>query len=95
MHHAIEHNTKYFRIDPVQYILLRRGSQWKPMVAKISISLFGLYFATEMNAKGYIESMDKSFITGFFAIMASYTVITSSLYFLSYPLGEHVTELPV
>ena len=27
--------------------------------------------------------------------MSSYCIITSSLYFISYPLGERVTELPV
>ena len=62
MHKAVEHNTKYFKVDPIQYILLRRGSQWRPMVAKISVCLLGLFFSSNMSAKGHIESVDKGFI---------------------------------
>ena len=62
MHRAVEHNTKYFRVDPIQYILLRRGSQWRPMIVKISICLLGLFFSSQMRAKGLIETVDKSFV---------------------------------
>lgn len=95
MHKAVEQHTKYFRVDPVKYILLRRGAQWKQMLTKIAFFLSGLYFISNMEAKGSIESEDKHFIEGFFLLMSSYTIVTSSLYFLSYPLGERMSELPV
>ena len=95
MHRAVEHNTKYFRVDPIQYILLRRGSQWRPMVTKIAVCLLGLFFTSNASAKGLIENADKHFVESFFLLMASYSIVTNSLYFISYPLGERLTELPV
>ena len=65
------------------------------MVIKIAASLFGLLIASSMGAKGWIENVDKHFIESFFVLMASYSVITSSLYFISFPLGEFFTKVPV
>ena len=65
------------------------------MVVKIALCLIGLLYVTFMPAKSYIENVDKNYAESFFMIMASYTVITSSLYFISYPMGEKMNEIPV
>lgn len=53
MHKAVEHNTKYYRVDPIQYIFLRRGSQWRPMLVKITACGLGLFFTAGMSASSY------------------------------------------
>ena len=95
MHRALDKHTKYYRLSPAQFIFLRRGSKWMPMLVKIFINLICLFIAIQMPADSDFDKDDRAWIIGFFTFMAVYYMITSSLYILTYPLGEFVTELPV
>ena len=65
------------------------------MIAKIAVCLLGFFLASNASASGLISLVDKHYIEGFFLIMASYSIVISSLYFISYPLGEHYSNVPV
>lgn len=95
MHKSLDTHTKYYRLSPAQSVFLRRGSKWVPMFAKIFSALLCLFVITRVPAVTDFDKDDKAWLFGYFAFMTTYFLVTSSLYILSYPLGEFVSELPV
>ena len=95
MHKAVEHNTKYFRVEAMQTILLRRGSQLKPMLGKIAVCSLGLFYVMNMQASNYMDYRDQDYVVTFLIMMATYVILISSLYFIQYALGEMINKVPV
>ena len=96
MHEAIEHNTKYYRLNPAQFVWLRRGSKWQPIFFKIVLCL-GCLSALKytVHAQSYEGHEDKSWLETFLIIITWYYLLTGSLYLVTYPLSEALQEVPV
>ena len=68
------------------------------MIAKIAVCLLGLFFSSTNYANSssdFVSLQDKHYVEAFFLIMTAYSIIISSLYFISYPMGEHLANVPV
>ena len=61
MHRALDKHTKYYRLSPAQFIFLRRGSKWMPMLVKIFINLICLFIAIQMPADSDFDKDDRGF----------------------------------
>ena len=87
MHKAIDANTKFYRLSVSQFIWLRRGSKWQPIILKIFASLICLSITMNVNAPSDDDKNSKEWLVGLYTLMATYFLITGSLYLVSYPLG--------
>jgi hypothetical protein len=64
------------------------------MLIKLGIALFGLVVISKLDSKTIVGLQDKYYAQTFFILMTGYFLITSSLYLVSLPLAESVSELP-
>ena len=95
MHKVIDQHQTYFKLSPSQFLFLRRGSNWEPMLLKLVIAFAGLLVFTNIQPASAADKHDQYWLRGFFLLIFFYYVTTSSLYILSYPLGEIISEVPV
>ena len=95
MHKVIDQHQTYFKLSPAQFIWLRRGSNWRQMLAKIVLAFIGVVIFTNIQANSDGDKNDQYWIRGFFLLLFLYYLSTSILYIISYPLGEIIHEVPV